>query len=140
MNQLADLSTQILLPVGVSTTVTAAEIARCKSFGKSMELCAAAAGVDLDKVVQSALGVDKGQFARWQNGQEGIKEEKFHALQNYCGNDIPLFYLNYQRGYDLASMRKRETEIEKKLREAEEKIREKDKELDYFKSFIRLTA
>src|SRR5688572_3951214 len=100
MNQLTDFSTQILLPVGVSVTVTTAEIARCKSFGASMQLCAAAAGIDLDKEVQHALGVDKGQLARWQNGQEGIKEEKLNALQDFCGNDIPLFYLAHNRGYE----------------------------------------
>jgi hypothetical protein len=131
---------QILLPVGVSQSVSIGEIARLKSFGAAMELCASAAGFDLDKVVQTQLKVDKGQFARWKNGSEGIKEEKFNEMQNFCGNDIPLLYLNHSRGYDITSLHKRESEIERKLREAEEKIREKDKELDYLKSFVRLTA
>ena len=39
-----------------------------------------------------------------------------------CGNDAPVLWMLYQLGYDLASLRKRETETERKLREAMEEI------------------
>jgi len=129
---------QILLPVGVSAQVTELEIARLKSFGAAMELCATAAGIDLDKDAQLALGVDKGQFSRWKNGGEGIKEDRLYQLMDYCNNDIPLFYLNYRRGYDIANLRKRESELEKQLRlerEENEKLREK---LSHFEEFAKI--
>lgn len=45
-----------------------------------------------------------------------------------CGNDAPLMWMLFQRGYDLNSLRKRETETEKKLREAQERIRQLESE------------
>lgn len=39
-----------------------------------------------------------------------------------CGNDAPLLWMLHQRGYDLHSIRKRETETEKQLREAREAL------------------
>lgn len=98
------------------------EVARKNSLGSAIELCAELAGFSLDKELQQTLDVDKGQFSRWQSGQEGIKWEKFTALMNVCGNDAPLLWMLHQRGYDLTSLRKRESETEKLLRQANERI------------------
>lgn len=114
------MSSQIGLPVQVSE----AEIAREKSLGKALELCAKVAGFDLDKELQMRLEVDKAQFSRWQSGQEGIVWPKFSKLMDVCGNDAPVLWMVYQRGYDIASLRKRESEMEKALR-LEREAREK---------------
>lgn len=37
-----------------------------------------------------------------------------------CGNDTPVLWMLHQRGYDLHSVRRRETELERRLRLAEE--------------------
>ena len=37
-----------------------------------------------------------------------------------CGNDAPLLWMLHQRGYDLGSVRKRESEIEKQNRQLRE--------------------
>lgn len=103
---------QIALP----SLVTPEEIAREKSLGGAIELCAKAAGFDFDKPLQMALGVDKGQFARWQNGQEGIIWPKLARLMDHCGNSAPVLWMAYQRGFDLHAMRERESEIEKSNR------------------------
>lgn len=110
------------------TAVRPEEVARKQSLGGAIELCAELAGFSLDKELQQTLDVDKGQFSRWQNGQEGIRWEKFQALMDVCGNDAPLLWMLYQRGYDLNSLRKRETETEQKLRHAEERIRKLEEE------------
>ena len=98
--------------LGIPSSVSVEEIARKKTLGAALELCANAAGFDLDKQLQTALGVDKAQFSRWQSGSEGIVWPKFASLMDFCGNDAPLFWMNHNRGFDLHSLRKRESEVE----------------------------
>jgi hypothetical protein len=106
--------------LGFPARVTPEEVAREKSLGGAIELCAKAAGFEFDKTLQLALGADKGQFSRWQSGQEGIIWPKLARLMDHCGNNAPVLWMNYARGYDLYAMRERETELEKKLRETRE--------------------
>lgn len=112
------MTSQIALPADVSE----AEIAREKTLGGAIELCAKAAGFSLDKELQAELGVDKAQFSRWQSGQEGIIWPKFAKLMDICGNDAPLLWMLYRRGYDLNSLRKRESEMERQIRELRERL------------------
>jgi len=107
--------------VGMPTEVTASEVAREKSLGAAIGLCARAAGYE-PKEMTDALNMDKAQWSRWESGQEGVIWSKLTAVMDHCGNDAPLLWMLHARGYDLASVRKRETELEKKLREAEERI------------------
>lgn len=109
---------QIALPVDIRVE----EIARKKTLGDSIALCAELAGFTLDKELSQEMGVDKGQFARWLNGTEGIVWPKFLKLMDACGNDAPLLWMAHQRGYDLASMRKRETELQRENRELREQV------------------
>lgn len=104
------------------------EIARKQSLGGAIELCAELAGFELDKQLSDTLKVDKGQFSRWHSGQEGIKWEKLASLMDVCGNDAPLLWMLHQRGYDLHSLRKRESETEQRLREAQERIAKLEEE------------
>ena len=102
--------------------VPAGEVARKQSLGAAIDMCAELAGFSLDKELQLALKVDKGQFSRWQSGQEGIKWDRFCALMDLCGNDAPLLWMLHDRGYDLSSLRKRETEVERENRELREEV------------------
>lgn len=110
------MSTQLSLPV----EVRAEEVSREKSLGSAITLCAKIGGHEFDKTLQLALGVDKGQFSRWQNGEEGIKWPKLVALMDACGNDAPLLWMLHDRGWDLNSIRKRETETERENRKLRE--------------------
>jgi len=107
--------------LGFPSDVTAQEIARKPSLGGAIELCAEAAGLE-PKQIQDKLKTDKAQWSRWTTGGEGITWEKFVALMDLCGNDAPLLWMLHARGYDVGSLRKRETETERKLRLAEERI------------------
>lgn len=109
---------QIALP----TPVNPEEVARKKSLGAAIELCAEVAGFAMDKELQQELEVDKAQFSRWLSGTEGIVWPKLERLMDRCGNDAPLFWMLHQRGYDLYGIRKRETETERRLRQAEEAL------------------
>lgn len=115
---------QLALP----TVVTETEVAREKSLGGAIELCAKAAGFSLDKELQLALGVDKAQFSRWHSGQEGIVWPKFTRLMDLCGNDAPLLWMLHQRGYDIGALRKRETELERELRTERERAEKAEAE------------
>ena len=37
-----------------------------------------------------------------------------------CGNDVPVLWMLHERGYDLNSLRRRETQLEAQLRQAQE--------------------
>lgn len=110
------MSSQLALPVPLNPD----EVTRKKSLGAAIELCAAVGGFDLDKELQLRLGVDKAQFSRWQSGSEGVVWPKFTRLMDECGNDAPLLWMLHDRGYDLHSIRKLETEVERENRQLRE--------------------
>lgn len=107
------------LPMG---KVSVDEIARKRTFGDAIGLSAEVAGYDLDKQASSDIAMDKGQWSRIQSGQEGIKWEKLARFLDAMGNDVPLLWMLHRRGYDLHSLRKRESEVEQQLRLAQERI------------------
>lgn len=106
------MTRQIGLPVEVDFDA----VERKKTLGSAIELCAELAGFELDKTLSSALEVDKAQFSRWHSGAEGIVWPKFAKLMDICGNDAPVLWMLSQRGYDLRSVHKRESETEQALR------------------------
>lgn len=106
--------------LGFPSEVTAQEVAREMSLGGAINLCAKAAGM-APKEVQDALKADRAQFSRWTDDKEGILWPKLLALMDLCGNDAPLLWMLHARGYDLSSLRRRETETERRARLAEER-------------------
>lgn len=110
------MSSQLSIPVPLALE----EVMRKKPLGAAIELCANVGGFDLDKQLQSALGVDKAQFSRWQSGAEGIVWPKLVRLMDHCGNDAPLMWMNHDRGWDLYAMRRTETETEQENRRLRE--------------------
>jgi hypothetical protein len=102
------------------------EVQREKTLGAAIELCAKVGGYAFDKQLQQDLGVDKAQFSRWQSGAEGIVWPKLERLMVLCGNEAPLLWMLDQRGYDLHSLRRVESELERQnrlLREENEALR-----------------
>jgi len=106
------MSTQLAIPCPVRPE----EVARERSLGGAIELCAKIAGFDLDKTLQLELGVDKAQFSRWQNGTEGVQWPKFTRLMDVCGNDAPVLWMLHARGFDLHSIRRQENALERENR------------------------
>lgn len=103
---------QIAIPVSVRPE----EVAREKTLGGAIELCAKVAGYELDKELQQSIGADKAQFSRWLSGQEGILWPKLERLMDTCGNDAPVLWMLHSRNYDLHSVRRMETEVERENR------------------------
>lgn len=101
------------------------EIKRKPTLGKALEYCAELAGYGYDKQLEAALNkrgchVDKTQLSRWQQGSEGIKWEKLSSLMDVCGNDAPLYWMLHNRGFDIHSLRRTESQTERELRLARE--------------------
>ena len=108
--------------LGFPSHVTAQEVARERDLGGAIALCAKAAGLE-PKQVQDLLKTDKVQFSRWASGAEGIVWSKFTALMDECGNDAPLLWMLHARGYDLSSLRRVETELERQNRELRDEVK-----------------
>ncbi len=53
---------------------------------------------------------------------------------DFCGNDAPLLWMLHQRGWDLHSLRKRESETEKALRVERELRQVAEQKLSYLES------
>mgnify|MGYP003579871252 CR=1 FL=1 len=109
-------------PTLFQVRVNPEEIPRKQSWAGAIEHCAELAGYSLDKQSSAEIGIDKARWSRIKAGQEGIKPEQLEAFMDACGNDAPLMWLLHRRGWDLNSLRKRETETERALREAREEI------------------
>jgi hypothetical protein len=103
------------MQIAIPTEVTAQEIAREKTLGGAIGLCAKAAGYE-PKELQADLKLDKAQWSRWESGQEGIVYPKLAAVMDYCGNDAPVLWMFHDRGYDLGRAVKRESELERQNR------------------------
>ncbi|HEX5756880.1 MAG TPA: hypothetical protein VFY12_11085 [Arenimonas sp.] len=98
------------------------EIARKLCFASALELCAEVAGYSLDKQSCAEIGMDKARWSRIKAGQEGIKWEQLQQFMDACGNDAPLLWMVHQRGYDLHSMHRRQSETERKLKATQDEL------------------
>ena len=107
---------------GPETHVRPEDIARQLTLAGALSLGAAAAGLDLEKEVHIPLGIDAGHWTRMRSGAAGIQWDKLAAICDLYGNDAPLLWMLYQRGYDLHSLRKRESDVERENRELRERI------------------
>lgn len=105
--------------IAIPTEVTPEEVRRERSLGGAIDLCVKAAGKE-PKELQIVVKSDKAQWSRWTSGSEGIVWAKLRALMDECGNHAPVLWMLHDLGYDLSSLRKRESELERELREARE--------------------
>lgn len=105
--------------------IDSALIARQSSMTKALALCQTMSGFD-DKAFLGDAGVVKDQ-AQWSrimggSGQHNFPQDRLNLFMDKAGNEAPLLWLLHSRGYDLNSLRLRETETERALREANEAL------------------
>lgn len=99
-------------------------IARQPTMTKALVLCQTMSGLD-DKAFIGDTGVvkDAAQFSRILSaGQHNFPHDKLNLFMDKAGNEAPLLWLLHSRGYDLNSLRLRETETERELRLAREEL------------------
>lgn len=107
--------------IGFPSEVTAQEIAREKTHGGAIALCAKAAGLEPKQIMDAVRtsegkAVGKAAWSRWVNDGEGLEWPKLKQIMDKCGNDAPLLWMLHDRGYDLSSLRRRESEMERENR------------------------
>lgn len=117
--------------------VTPEEIARKRDWSQAISLCAELRGYNLDKQAHADIEIDKARWSRIKAGTEGIKWSQLEAFMDKMGNDAPVLWMLHQRGYDLHSIRKRETEYQREIRELQESAAEKDKEIQILQRALR---
>ena len=122
--------------LGIPVEITPQEVAREPSLGGAISLCAKAAGLT-PKEVQDALKADRAQFSRWTDDKEGITWSKLAALMDTCVNNAPLFWMLNARGFDLSSLRRKESETEQALRLANERIEKLEQEREVERRLFR---
>jgi hypothetical protein len=82
----------------------------------AIKLCISYAGLEADKEVYLPLGIDAGHWTRITRGEAHFSVDKLCALMDLCGNEAPLMWLVDTRGYELASLHRRESETERENR------------------------
>lgn len=120
-----DDSSQFLVPLHTPVMdVDPILIAKQPSMTKALQLCQTLSGKD-DAQFYGKDGIVKDQ-AQWSRimgaSPHNFPHDKLNLFMDIAGNEVPFLWLAHMRGYDLSSLRQRETETEKKLRLAEEEI------------------
>lgn len=80
-----------------------------------------------DKQAAAAAGMDPSTWSQFKAGDRGIKPKELNAYLDQCGNELPLAYWAFTRGYVLLP---RESEYERRLRierEARERVEAENK-------------
>jgi hypothetical protein len=88
----------------------------------AVKLCISMGGLEADKEVYVPLGIDPGHWTRIMRGEAHFPIDRLPDLMDLCGNEAPLMWLLDNRGYDLHSLRRKESETERELRLAREEI------------------
>ena len=99
-------------------------VARQPTMTAARKLCQTLSGFD-DKAFTGKDGIvnDVAQWSRIMGaGQHHFPQDALNTFMDLAGNEAPLLWLAHSRGYDITSLRKLETETERRLRETEEKL------------------
>lgn len=106
-------------------SVDYAALVKQTTMTAALNLCQTISGKQ-DKAFVGPGGV-VGSQAQWSRilneaGAHFFPHDKLNLFMDVAGNEAPLLWLLHSRGYDIRSLRKRETETERKLRHAQEEL------------------
>jgi hypothetical protein len=106
-------------------SVDYAHIVRQSDMTSALNLCQSISG-KADKVFARPGGIVE-STAQWSRilgeaKSHNFPHDKLNLFMDTAGNEAPMLWLLHSRGYDLRSLRKKETETEQALREAQEQI------------------
>lgn len=114
--------TQLALRMlGKHTPIDISDVYKQPSGAASIALCASRSG-KLDKIIAADIGAQEAVWSRIQTTGKGFSLEQLSLLMDTCGNEAPLHWLLLLRNYDPSSLRKLETDTERKLRESVERV------------------
>ena len=91
---------QIELPIGETASrpdIPDVLVAKQPNITAAVNLCINASGLD-DKAIYLPLKIDPGHWTRIRHGKAHFPLDQLNHLMDLCGNDIPLRWMNVQRG------------------------------------------
>lgn len=83
-----------------------------KNLLRAFVVAAELGGLD-DSQAAAAAGMDPSTWSLFKAGTRGIKPLELSVYMDQCGNELPLAYWAFSRGYALTPL---ETELERRLR------------------------
>jgi hypothetical protein len=107
-----------------------------KDIIKAFTMAADLGGLD-DGQAAAAAGMDPSTWSQFKTGARGIKPLEFNGYLDQCGNNLPLAYWAYTRGFDLTP---RESELERQLRVERERTADLQKENAVLRSLFHRTT
>jgi hypothetical protein len=114
--------TQLALRIsGTPVEVDLGDVRKQPTGAAAIALCAMKSG-KLDKILAADIGAQEAVWSRIQTTGKGFSLEQLIALMNSCGNEAPLHWLLLNLNYDPLSLRKLESDTERRLRESEETL------------------
>ncbi len=81
----------------------------------------AVGGYSTDKEVAEAMGMSVSAYSKWKDNLDNYWDH-LQDFMTVCGTELPLLWQNHKMSYDIGSMRKQETELERQLRLKEEEL------------------
>lgn len=76
------------------------------------------------KRIYGPVGKDKTTWSRITSGELDLHGRDIHMFSSVVNNDAYLLYLNHVHGYDLSTLRKRQSEQDKRIAELESENRD----------------
>jgi hypothetical protein len=74
---------------------------KCKSRTHALRKCVEISSVENHKEIYARLGIDQAQWSRIWAGTAFLNPDLKFQLMELCGNDVPLRYDAWVRGYEL---------------------------------------
>jgi hypothetical protein len=98
---------------------TLADVRRLKNESHALMFSVRCSGYH-PKEIPSLFGIDPGQWSNIKDGKKHFPHERRNEFMDFVGNEVLLIYGCESRGYDFSTLRKHESEIERRLREVEQ--------------------
>ena len=107
-------------------------VQRPKDLLRAFVIAADLGGLD-DKQAAAAAGMDPSTWSQFKAGDRGIKPLELTGFLDQCGNELPLAFWAYQRGYSLSPM---ESELERRLRLERERADKAEERVRFLSEFL----
>jgi hypothetical protein len=111
------------------------QIAQIPSLSAACFKCIDESGLQ-DKSICIELGIDPGVLSRAKTGQANFPPDKIDALMDITGNEIPLRWQAFKRGYGLVKLKSR---LEAELDYERQRSAELEMKLQHFEEFMRVS-
>jgi hypothetical protein len=102
------------------------------TLSSAIALCVQVSGLE-DKEVYLTLGIDAGHWSRIMKGDAHFPVNKLSDLMDICGNEAPLMWWTYSRGYGLVLLK---SEAERRAEQAEERAKEAEKQVKFLTQIL----